>query len=727
MRTVLNSSVDPLLGRLLDGRYEVSGRIAQGGMAVVYSAFDTRLDRTVAVKVMHPALAADEDFVARFRREAKAAAKLSSPHVVSVTDQGRDGDVIFLVMELVEGRTLREVLREAGRLSAPEALEIMIPVLEALAAAHRAGLIHRDVKPENVLVADDGMVKVGDFGLARAVEASPLTATTGLLLGTVAYLAPEQVARGVADARADVYACGIMLFELLTGKPPYQGPTPLQVAYQHLNEDVPPPSSVVPNIPKAVDRLVTDTTSRDPAGRPHDATAMLFRTRAILDRIDPDGSARGLAIEHNATAPLEIDLDTAEAAALELVRRRQTGGRPAAPASPATPVAPAAFSRSFVDGMDGIPDIAFGNGLPSPASSSSKSPANSLAYAADPFFDDDHHDLEEGQEPAESFLSRRKTRKETDRQTQQAARDAKFAKKRARKHRFLRPGRVALILLVALSVAAGLIGWQLAGRRSTVPTVIGKSPAAAQEALRAAHLKPRVVAVEVYSETVPKGQVGATDPAPGKHVSRGSVVSVELSLGPERYTVPTVTNLQLSDAVSALRVAHLHPDTPSDLYSDTVAVGAVVSTAPAAGSVVKPGTPVVIKVSKGPQPVTAPKITDLTGDAAKAALEKAGLKVTVAQAFSSTVNSGMAIKITPATGLHRTQSVTLTVSKGPQMVYIPSNIEDYSPSNAESYLTGLGLNVGVFSVPGLDSRILRVKPDAGSSVPIGSSVTIYLY
>ena len=702
MRTVLNSSVDPLLGRLLDGRYEVAGRIAQGGMAVVYSAFDTRLDRHVAVKVMHPALAADEDFVARFRREAKAAAKLSNPHVVSVTDQGRDGDVIFLVMELIEGRTLREVLREAGRLSAPEALEIMIPVLEALAAAHRAGLIHRDVKPENVLVADDGTVKVGDFGLARAVEASPLTATTGLLLGTVAYLAPEQVSRGVADARADVYACGIMLFELLTGKPPYQGSTPLQVAYQHLNEDVPPPSSVVPGIPQSVDRLVADTTSRDPAGRPHDATALLFRTRAVLDRIDPDGSARGLGFEHNATAPLEIDLDTAEAAALELVRRRQTGGRP--PMAPAPP-----FSKSFVDGMDGIPDIAIDDG---------------------DHHSGDTHDVEEVpelDEPAQSYLSRRKARKEAERQKKQAAREAKLASKRARKRRFFRPGRVALILLVALSVAAGLIGWQLAGRRSTVPSVIGESPAAAQQALRAAHLKPQVVAVEVYSETVPKGKVGATDPAAGKRLSRGAIVSVKLSLGPERYTVPTVTNLQLAAAVSALRVAHLHPDTPDEVYSDTVTQGAVVSITPAAGSVVKPDTPVVIKVSKGPQPVVAPKITDLTGDAAKAALEKVGLKVTVAQAFSTTVNAGIAIGITPATGLHRTQAVTLTVSKGPQMVYIPSNIEDYSPSHAESYLTGLGLQVGTFSVPGLDSRILRVLPDAGTSVAVGSSVTIYLY
>ena len=738
MRTVLNSSVDPLLGRLLDGRYEIAGRIAAGGMAVVYSAFDTRLDRAVAVKVMHPALAADEDFVARFVREAKAAAKLSSPHVVSVTDQGQDGDVIFLVMELVEGRTLREVLRESGRLTAPEALDVMIPVLEALAAAHRAGLIHRDVKPENVLVADDGTVKVGDFGLARAVEASHLTATTGLLLGTVAYLAPEQVSRGVADARADVYACGIMLFELLTGKPPYQGSTPLQVAYRHLNEDVPPPSSVVPGIPKAVDRLVTDTTSRDPAGRPHDATAMLYRTKAVLDRIDPDGLARGaVGIEHNVTAPLEIDLDTAEAAALELVRRRQTGGRPPASA-PSTDAPP--FSKSFVNGIDGIPEIAL-----DPAGSSLGA-GRAPGVARDPFFDDDAdtgavpghqtHDTDEApelEEPPSSFLSRRKARKQADRERQQEAREAtptkptKPAKQRSRKRRFLRPSRVALILLLVLSVAAGLIGWQLAGRRSTVPTVIGKSPAAAQDAIRAAHLKPDLVAAEVYSETVPKGQIGSASPSAGESIKRGSTVVLKLSLGPERYTVPSVIKLTLSDAVSALRVAHLHPDTPDQVYSDTVPSGSVVSIDPPAGSVVKPNTPVVIKQSQGPQPVNAPKLTGLTGDAAKTALQKLGLKVTVVQAFSTTVDPGNAISIKPASGLHRTQPVTLTVSKGPQLVYIPSDIENWSPDHATSYLQGIGLNVAKYSFPGLDSRILNVKPNPGQSIPIGSQVTIYLY
>jgi eukaryotic-like serine/threonine-protein kinase len=672
---------------LLDGRYEVSARIAQGGMAVVYSAFDTRLDRPVAVKVMHPVLAADENFVARFRREAKAAAKLSNPHVVAVTDQGRDGDVIFLVMELIEGHTLREVLRESGRLSAPEALEIMIPVLEALAAAHRAGLIHRDVKPENVLVADDGAVKVGDFGLARAVEASPLTATTGLLLGTVAYLAPEQVARGIADARADVYACGIMLFELLTGKPPFQGPTPLQVAYQHLNENVPAPSSLVADVPKAVDRLVADATARDPAGRPHDATAMLFRTRAVLDRIAPYGSPSA-GIEHNVTAPLEIDLDSAEAAALEMVRNRRLEE---------------SFvdrrDESFVDGIDDIPDIAFDDDRNEPS-----------------------HDTQEGPaiEQAQSYLSRRKARR-------QAERLEKKQQKRARKRPFLRAGRVALALLLATTVAAGLIGWQLAGRRATVPPVIGKSPAVAQTLLRDAHLKPQVGASPVYSETVTKGQVAVADPAPGHRLKRGASVTLALSLGPERYTVPPVTGLKVADALSALRVAHLSPDTPKQAYNDTVVSGAVISIDPAAGKLVKPKTAVTIVVSKGPQPVIAPKITDLTGDAAKAALEKIGLKVTVTQAFSETIDPGIAIGINPATRLHRTQAVTLTVSKGPQFVYIPSNIEDYSPSNAESYLKSLGLKVATFSFPPLDTRIAKASPGGGSSVRLGSTVTLYLY
>lgn len=267
----MNAKVaDPLIGQMLHGRYLVQSRVARGGMATVYAGHDTKLDRTVALKVMHAALAADEEFVQRFIGEAKHAAALSHPNVVAMYDQGTDGGHVFLAMEYVPGRTLRDLLNERGRLGPRKALEIMRPVLAALGAAHRAGLVHRDVKPENVLLAADGQVKVADFGLARAESASRQT-KTGMLIGTMGYLAPEQVLSGAADSRTDVYAAGIMLFELLTGHQPYQAGTPLAVAYMHVNETVPQPSSVIRGLPPQLDALVAGATDRDPARRPADA------------------------------------------------------------------------------------------------------------------------------------------------------------------------------------------------------------------------------------------------------------------------------------------------------------------------------------------------------------------------------------------------------------------------------------------------------------------------
>ncbi|WP_079321032.1 protein kinase [Microbispora sp. GKU 823] len=258
---------DPLVGQLLDGRYRVESRIARGGMASVYLALDVRLDRTVAVKVMHRSLAEDPQFVRRFIGEAKSVASLSHPNIVQVFDQGTDGAHVYLSMEYVPGRTLRDVLRRRGRLPAREALEMVIPVLAALGAAHQAGLIHRDVKPENVLLADDGRVKVVDFGLARAIEATNQT-KTGMMIGTIGYMSPEQVTAGTADARSDVYAAGIMLFELLTGRQPYAGETPMSIAYRHVHETVPAPSSIVPDVPPPIDALVAAATDNGPRRAP---------------------------------------------------------------------------------------------------------------------------------------------------------------------------------------------------------------------------------------------------------------------------------------------------------------------------------------------------------------------------------------------------------------------------------------------------------------------------
>lgn len=268
-----------MIGRLIDDRYEVRSRIARGGMATVYLATDRRLERRVAIKVMHGHLADDSNFRNRFVQEARSAARLADPHVVSVFDQGQDSDLAYLVMEYLPGITLRDLLRDHGKLTPRQVVDIMDAVTSGLAAAHRAGIIHRDLKPENVLLADDGRIKISDFGLARAASAN--TATGQSLLGTIAYLSPELVTRGVADARSDIYALGIMMYEMLTGEQPYKGEQPMQIAYQHANESVPRPSVVTPSVPDPLDDLVLWATERTPDERPSDARELLERLREV--------------------------------------------------------------------------------------------------------------------------------------------------------------------------------------------------------------------------------------------------------------------------------------------------------------------------------------------------------------------------------------------------------------------------------------------------------------
>ncbi|WP_404472570.1 Stk1 family PASTA domain-containing Ser/Thr kinase [Microbacterium aerolatum] len=274
-----NQQADPLIGRLVDGRYRVRARIARGGMATVYVATDLRLERRIALKVMHGHLSDDSVFQSRFIQEARAAARLADPHVVNVFDQGQDGELAYLVMEYLPGITLRELLREQKRLTIPQTISIMDAILSGLAAAHKAGIVHRDVKPENVLLAEDGRIKIGDFGLARATTAN--TATGQQLLGTIAYLAPELVTRGTADARSDIYALGIMLYEMLVGEQPYKGEQPMQIAFQHATESVPRPSVRNPGVPEQLDELVLWSTEKVPDERPDDAQAMLDRLREI--------------------------------------------------------------------------------------------------------------------------------------------------------------------------------------------------------------------------------------------------------------------------------------------------------------------------------------------------------------------------------------------------------------------------------------------------------------
>src|SRR3984957_3384203 len=337
-----SAPADMLTGRMLDRRYHVRSRIAHGGMATVYLATDTRLDREVALKVMHADLARDAEFVGRFIGEAKSVAQLSHQNIVAVFDQGADGEHLFLAMEYVPGQTLRALMRERGWFTWQEALGIMDPILAGLAAAHQAGIVHRDVKPENVLITPDGRVKVVDFGLARASAAVGNT-RAGQIIGSVAYIAPEQVTGAVTDARTDVYSAGIVLFEMLTGRQPYTGETPLAVAYAHVNSDVPAVGSVVGGVSPGVDQLVGAATSRDPQWRPGNADAFLRAVRSLRGVPEQSDSVSGV---WSASAAAAGTLGGAAAAgALGHGGYASAGGSRAG----------GAFAGGFAGGRDGSP------------------------------------------------------------------------------------------------------------------------------------------------------------------------------------------------------------------------------------------------------------------------------------------------------------------------------------------------------------------------------------
>ena len=290
-----------LTGELIDNRYLLQRQIASGGMATIYAGLDTRLDRPVAVKIMHAHLANDEAFVSRFIKEAKATAALSHPNIVSIQDQGwNEGGppAVFLVMELVEGSTLRDYLNENGSLTVEQTLQLITPVLSALSAAHRIGIIHRDIKPENILISKDGRIKVADFGLARNIAmGQTMTAESSVVLGSVSYLSPEQVQRGVADARSDIYAIGIVLFEMLTGDKPYSGETPIQIAYRHVNDRIPNIQTINSAIPASVAELVYEVTAPNPDQRPKDAEELLSKLKEIQAKIDPKRRQMSLELD----------------------------------------------------------------------------------------------------------------------------------------------------------------------------------------------------------------------------------------------------------------------------------------------------------------------------------------------------------------------------------------------------------------------------------------------
>ncbi|MFF4875849.1 Stk1 family PASTA domain-containing Ser/Thr kinase [Micromonospora sp. NPDC000668] len=652
---------DTLLGSLIDGRYRIRGRVARGGMATVYTATDERLERTVAVKIIHPTQAPEArariaNFVTRFTDEAKTIARLTHPNVVAVYDQGTHAGLPYLVMEYVRGRTLRDVLAERRRLNPDEVLAISEQMLAAIAAAHRAGLVHRDVKPENVLVAEaptggvanlvDSVVKVADFGLARAVEASADEEQGNQLMATVAYVAPELVTEGRADPRTDVYSAGIVLFEMLTGRVPYDGDRPVDVAWQHVDRDVPAPSTLVPGLPSILDDLVQRATRRDPGARPADAGVLLAEVQVARDALG-DANSRTTVLRRVTDEP-PVSQPTMMVATVRPAERP-------------------AWARLPEGGNQG--------------------PGRRRAAP----------------EPAEGLWSRLAELRSTVMGNPR--------------------GRLAVAaVVVVLGLVAAVGGWWFGvGRYTAAPQLVSLSNADAQAradraGLTLAYGEPR------YDEKAPKDSVLGQSPASTTKIVKGGTITLTLSLGPERFPVPDVIGKEFELAEADLVNAKLVVAKGTARYDDSLPAGVVVDSSPKVGAEVKPGAKITLILSRGRAPVSVPNLVGKSLTEARTALAQLNL-VPVETYKDSDKPKDEILGQSPAdgAGVEKGTQVKLEVSKGPPAVVVPRVIDLPCPQ-AKQVLESQGFPVAIQFNP---NAVVRFQnPGENSQVPPGTQVTI---
>jgi serine/threonine-protein kinase len=613
----------------VDGRYQVVGRIARGGMATVYEARDTRLDRTVALKMMSAALAEDPDFVTRFRREARAAAQLSHPHVVAVFDQGEAAGLPYLAMEYVPGRTLRDVLRDYGALTPEQALTILDPVLEALIAAHDAGFVHRDIKPENILISDDGRVKVTDFGLARAVS-NTTTATQGMIIGTVAYLSPEHVERGDADARSDVYGAGICLFEMVTGQVPFAAESAITVAYQHVNADVPSPSSLRSTVPPDVDALVATATRRDPELRYPDCRAFLADVRRVRRSLPPPQPLSkdtqdtlivpvGMVAGGNPPPPAVTvrPVSASDAAAAPEPRRRRGRGWLVALILLLLAIGGAAFAGWYLAAGPGkqvdVPGIL--NMDQAEATASLTAVGLRLEVGDEEYSETVAAGLIISADPA--------------------------------------PGASAAVdSTVTVVLSRG-------PERYAVPDVRGQPLEAAKSAITGANLAVGII-TEDWDADVPVGSVVSADPPIGDELRPGSLVDIIVSKGPKPVKLADYAGSPADDVRAELEAAGLVV-TSTEEFSTEYAEGLVVSTTPGKGERVPVGSTVALVVSKGPPPVEMPYLIDMKREDAVYTLQQLGLNVEINEPPLTPLNRVISQDPAAGTLIPAGSTVTITI------------------------------------------------------------------
>ena len=638
-----------LTGELIDGRYQLIRQVASGGMASIYEGFDTRLDRKVAVKIMHPHLAQDEQFVDRFIREAKAAAALSHPNIVAVQDQGWNQNgtpAVFIVMEMVEGHTLREYLNEQGRLSDRDGIRFLLPVLSALAAAHKQGIVHRDIKPENILVSKEGRIKIADFGLAKGpLLGTTMTAESSVILGSVSYLSPEQVQRGVADSRSDVYAVGITAFELFTGKKPFDGDAPIQIAYMHVNERVPRVSSVISGFPADLDDLIYSATSADPDERPRDASIFHSQLLAINARLNPKENQLSLELDipikpmrpvkkqkslrrrvQELTTPVSIQqVEKSEPVAVERETTAQVAKRKKA-SKRVRRNRKIAAGLAIALGISGW-YVLIGPGSRVVVPSTVGATQSEVTAALTPL-------------GLTSIVIER-------RYSEDIEADRVIESIPAGGGKVDQGGTVKIVL-------------SKGPERYVIPMVQGLTPEAALAAITKFPLKV-AANIEVFDSTVPKGYVISANPAVGSKVKRDTTVTLTVSKGIEQVPLASYLGKSGEQALNELTDAGFVV-TSTYAFSETKLAGEVISQTPAGGGNVNKGAAVSIVISKGTQFAYIPNLYSIEEAKAVKALQDLGLKVIVKKIGKKTVKK--VTNITPKVGTKVKRGSTVTITVG---------------------------------------------------------------
>jgi serine/threonine-protein kinase len=628
-----------LTGELIDGRYQLLRQVANGGMATIYEALDTRLDRKVAVKIMHAHLAQDEAFVSRFIREAKAAAALTHPNIVAVQDQGWNQSgvpAVFLVMELIEGHTLREYLNERGRFDVKDAINYLTPILSALAAAHDLGIVHRDIKPENILISKDGRIKIADFGLARGdLIGTTMTAESSVILGSVSYLSPEQVQRGIADSRSDVYAAGIVAYEMFTGEKPFNGDSPIQIAYMHVNEAIPRLRSKRKDVPQGLDDLIASATAKNPDDRPRTAGEFLGLLQRIQIDLDPKKNQLALGLD----LPVEPIREKArkkikEEPAQEITVEVKETTREIKRKEEKRKRASKRVRRNRKVALVLAIALGFGGWWTLVGPGSRVVVPSTVGGTFD--------------EAVTSFTPLGLTAVVLEKRF-----DEEIAKGRIIQSIPEAGGKVDAGGSVKLIVSKG-------PERYTVPSVKGLTVAAAQSAITKNPLTVGTI-TEVFNSDIPKGYVISAAPESGASVKRDTVITLTVSKGIEQVALASYVGKSGEQALNELTEAGFNVES-GYAFSETTPELAVISQNPAGGTTANKGGKVTILISKGPRYTFIPKtIITMEANAGKAMLESLGLKVkvvTIGNAKKKVVK-----KVSPAvnTKVLRGSLVTITV------------------------------------------------------------------